>query len=60
MNFEALGIATAFVGSWLVVIAFGFVALELTWKLVKRIVGIAKILKAIETNQDIKDKGGSA
>lgn len=48
MDFETLGIATAFVGSWMMVVLLGFTVIELTWKLAKRIVGMTRILMAIE------------
>lgn len=48
MNFETLGIATAFVVGWLLVVLLALGALELTWMLTKRAVGMTRILKAIE------------
>jgi hypothetical protein len=49
MNFETLGTAAALVSGWIVVVLICFLALELTWMLAKRIVGMARILKAIAT-----------
>lgn len=56
MNFEALGVAAALVSGWVVVVLICLLALELTWMFVKRIVGMARILKAVAAAPQGSDK----
>lgn len=53
MNFETLGFGFALVAGWLVVVVIGLVATEITWRLIRRIAGLSRIIKSLKAAHSI-------